>query len=213
MSEEIPDKNIFMMCPSLNRQALSELHSDFYIRNCREEEFAIWRDMPFDNPAEAVEYRSFMENFFETTYGHAKDLFYESVLFVCNKEDQPIATCFLWKAYGKFTTVQWLKVVKGYEGLGIGRALLSILFKDLAEAAYPVYLHTQPGSYRAIKLYSDFGFQILTDATIGSRSNDWEECMPILAQYMPPKDFKELQLGRAPTVFLDTLALVDTIEF
>jgi hypothetical protein len=27
---------------------------------------------------------------------------------------------------------------------------------------YPVYLHIQPSSFRAIKLYSDFGFSLLS---------------------------------------------------
>jgi len=213
MTEEIPDKNIFMMCPSLNREALTELPKRFHIRNCRKDELGIWKKMPFDNPQEAIEYDQFMVDFFETVYGGQEALFYQKTLFVCDESDQPIATCMLWKAYQEFSTIHWLKVVKGYEDLGIGRAILSIIMKDLTAADYPVYLHTQPGSYRAIKLYSDFGFHLISDKQVGNRINELEECLPILKQYMPKQAFLNLRISKAPTYFLDKLKGVDTIEF
>ena len=50
-----------------------------------------------------------------------------------------------------------------YEGKGIGRALLSYVMQSLPQNEYPVFLHTHPASFRAIKLYSDMGFKLLTD--------------------------------------------------
>ena len=209
----IPDLNLFMMCTALNPSALSTLPSGFHIRKCKRAELPVWKAMPFDNPTEAKEYASFMDDFFETVYGEQEDLFFEKVLFVCNGQDEPIATCFIWKAYGEFNTIHWMKTVKEYEGLGIGRALISYLLKDLSSEEYPIYLHTQPGSYRAIKLYSDFGFQILSDKKIGTRENDFEECLPFLQKYMPEQDFLQLKITSAPTYFLEQLALFDTEEF
>lgn len=211
--EELPDKNIFMMCPTLNREALTELPAGFYIRSCRREELGIWRGMPFDNPAEVKEYESFMMDFFETTYGGKETLFFTNTLFVCNQQDQPIGTCLLWKAYDAFNTIHWWKVLKDYEGRGIGRALLSTIMRDLEAEEYPIYLHTQPGSYRAIKLYSDFGFHLLSDEIIGTRQNDLVECLPMLEKYMPKKDFQKLKISKAPEYFLNTLQKFDSIQF
>lgn len=211
--EELPDKNIFMMCKTLNRTALTPLPDGFHIRNCRKDELDIWMAMPFDRPAEAIAYKKFMEDFFATTYGRREELFYKKTLFVCNPSDQPIATCLLWKAYQEFNTIHWLKVIKEYEGLGIGRALLSIILKDLTTEEFPIYLHTQPGSYRAIKLYSDFGFELLSDSSIGNRENDLEECLPLLQAYMPQKDFEQLSIGKAPAYFLNKLKTFNTLEF
>ena len=211
--ESIPDKNIFMMCPTLNRAALTVLPAGYTVRTCSVEELPIWKAMPFDTPEEAIEYEPFMTDFFETTYGGQEDLFFANTLFVCNPANEPIATCLLWKAYKEFNTIHWLKVIKGYEGLGIGRALLSLLLKDVPKADYPIYLHTQPGSYRAIKLYADFGFHLLSDAYVGSRVNDLEECLPILEQYMPKEAFQQLVISSAPTYFLNRLKAVETIEF
>ena len=211
--EEIPDKNIFMMCPTLNSKALTELSKGFHIRNCKRSELDIWKAMPFDDPADAKEYKPFMTDFFETVYGDQEAAFYQRTLFVCNAADEPIATCMLWKAYGEFNTIHWLKVLKAYEGLGIGRALMSFIMQQAERDDYPVYLHTQPGSYRAIKLYSDFGFYLLKDPVIGNRTNDLKACLPILKKYMPEKDFQQLKITNAPTHFLNKLSKFDTVEF
>ena len=213
MIEEIPDKNIFMMCKKVNPNAFTNLPADFHIRNCSVEELDIWKQMPFDNPKEAAEYQPFMDDYFETVYGNNRSLFFEKTLFVCDKEDRPIATCLIWKSYGAFNTIQWLKVKKEVEGKGIGRALLSLLLKDLPEADFPIYLHTQPGSYRAIKLYADFGFCLLMDEFVGNRKNEIVECLPILEKYMPKRDFKNLQKCTAPKHFIHQLKEYDTIEF
>jgi GNAT superfamily N-acetyltransferase len=91
-----------------------------------------------------------MTAFFDGVYAKKGDLFYETCLFVCDANDRPIATCFAWKAYDRITTIHWLKVAKEYEGIGSGRALLSIVMQGLSEDEYPVFPHTQPGSFRAI---------------------------------------------------------------
>ena len=181
---EIPDRNIFMMCESLNRTALTELPVGYSLRNCRHEELGIWKMMPFDRPDLAQEYDCFMTDYFTATYGGKEELFFAKTLFVCDRQDKPIATCLNWKAYDEFNTIQWFKVLKECEGQGIGRALLSIIMRKLEMCDYPVYLHTQPSSFRAIKLYSDFGFSLLSDGKLGIRKNDLDECMPILRKFM-----------------------------
>ena len=181
---EIPDRNIFMMCESLNRTALTELPVGYSLRNCRHEELGIWKMMPFDRPDLAQEYDCFMTDYFTATYGGKEELFFAKTLFVCDRQDKPIATCLNWKAYDEFNTIQWFKVLKECEGQGIGRALLSIIMRKLKMCDYPVYLHTQPSSFRAIKLYSDFGFSLLSDDKFGIRKNDLDECMPILRKFM-----------------------------
>jgi ribosomal protein S18 acetylase RimI-like enzyme len=211
--EGIPDKNIFMICRQLNRQAMRALPAGYHLRNCREDELDIWKAMPFDDPADAEQYRGYMSDFFAQVYADQAKLFYERCLFVCDRQDRPIGTVFIWKAYDEFNTIHWLKVLKEYEGQGLGRALLSVVMDELAADDYPVYLHTQPGSYRAIKLYADFGFELLTDPIVGNRTNDIDECWPILEKYMPAADFKNLKRSQAPADFLQKLAGTTVNEF
>lgn len=211
--EEIPDKNIFMMCESLNRKALTELPVGYSVRNCRFDELNRWKKMPFDDPDLAEEYDGFMADYFTTTYGGKEDLFFAKTLFVCDAQDKPIATCLNWKAYDQFTTIQWFKVLKECEGQGIGRALLLIIMQEIENNDYPIYLHTQPSSFRAIKLYSDFGFSLLSDAQFGTRRNDLDECMPILKQFMPQEFFHQLRITTAPQEFLCSIRQHTTNQF
>jgi ribosomal protein S18 acetylase RimI-like enzyme len=211
--EEIPDKNIFMMCEALNRNALTKLPPNYFIRSCRTDELNIWKTMPFDDADLAKEYDEFMSDYFTATYSGKEELFFTKTLFVCGLQDKPIATCLIWKAYDQFNTVQWFKVLKDYEGQGIGRALLSIAIQELEICDYPIYLHTQPSSFRAIKLYSDFGFSLLSGDLFGTRENDLEECLPMLERFMPQEYFKKLRIVAAPREFEDTVNKYDTNQF
>jgi ribosomal protein S18 acetylase RimI-like enzyme len=211
--EEIPDKNIFMMCSALNYNALTKLPASYYIRNCRPDELSIWKTMPFDDPDLAKKYDGFMSDYFTTAYGGKEELFFSKTLFVCDLQDRPIATCLIWKAYDEFNTIQWFKILKEYEGQGIGRALLSIVMQQLEMLDYPIYLHTQPSSFRAIKLYSDFGFSLLSGNKFGIRTNDLDESLPILEQFMPKEYFQKLRIIIAPREFEDILNKYDTNQF
>ena len=214
MSEEdFQDKNIFMMCKKLNENAFSMLSNEFSTRTCRESELDIWKEMPFDNIRDAHHNKNLMDEYFQTTYGNKKEEFFNKTLFVVDELDNPIATCLVWKSYGEFNTIQWLKVKKEYEGRGIGRALLTILLKNLDKKDYPIYLHTQAGSFRAIKLYSDFGFCLLTNEYIGNRKNELNESIPFLKRFIPEHDFVNISKCQAPNSFADKLKEYNTIEF
>jgi hypothetical protein len=95
----------------------------------------------------------------------------------------------------------------------IGRALLSIVMRKLERCDYPVYLHTQPSSFRAIKLYADFGFSLLSGDKFGTRKNDLDECMLILGQFMPQEFFQELRITTAPKEFVDAVNKYNTNQF
>ncbi|WP_026584882.1 GNAT family N-acetyltransferase [Bacillus sp. J33] len=213
MSEEIPEKHLFMMCTSLNLKAIRELPKGYHFRLCRKDELDIWKAMHFDTSELAREYHGFMTEYFNQVYLPKGNLFFKSCLFACNEDDKPIGTCFLWKSYNQIWTIQWFKVVKEYEGKGIGRALLSHVMRSLPHEEYPVFLHTHPSGYRAIKLYSDVGFKLLTDPVIGNRKNELEESLSILEKYMPKLDFEKLQFNQAPTSFLTAVSSSNIDEF
>jgi ribosomal protein S18 acetylase RimI-like enzyme len=213
VEEKIPDKNLFMMCTKVNTASFSELPDGYHMRNCKEDELDIWKAMPFDEPEMAKKYYGFMSDYFNNVYLEKKDEFFRRCLFVCDAEDRPIGTCFIWKAYGKINTIHWLKILKNYEGKRLGRALLTAVMKNLKKYDYPIYLHTQPSSYRAIKLYSDFGFYLLSNPVIGNRINDLEECLKILEEHMPEKIYSQLRITTAPDSFLKAVSTSKTDQF
>jgi len=201
------------MCNSLNTKATRQIPKGYHVRFCREDELDTWKAMHFDTEELAKEYYGFMTDYYNQVYLKKDDLFFRSCVFICDDSNKPVGTCFLWKAYDEIWTLHWFKVLKGYEGKGIGRALLSHVMQSLPHNQYPVYLHTQSSSYRAIKLYSDIGFSLLTNPIIGSRENDLEECMPILEKYMLKSDFEKLQFEKAPRSFLDVVDSSKVEEF
>ena len=78
---------------------------------------------------------------------------------------------------------------------------------------FPIYLHTHPHCLRAVHLYNEFGFQLVTDPVVGYRSNDWEEAMKYLKLYMPAKYAEQLQLVRADEEFLQAACSSEQSEF
>lgn len=212
-AEEIPDYNLFMMCERLDERALTDLHPDYSFRNPRAEELELWKAFPFDSDRVPAEYEGFMNQILHDSYQGQMDAFFQNTLFVCNREDRPVATCSHWKAYGKIHTIHWFKTLKAYEGQGLGRALLSAIMRRFDPADYPVYLHTQPGSFRAIKLYSDFGFQLLRGGRLGTRPNELEQCLPILQAFMPRGDFEGLKIVDTPASLIRLLEDETTVQF
>ncbi len=211
--DEIPDYNIFMMCERINTHALTDLHADYTFRNCRPDELERWKAFPFDSDTIPAEYEDFMNRIINDTYRGNMDTFFRNTLFVCNPDGRPVATCSYWKAYGKINTIHWLKTLKDHEGKGIGRALLSEIMRRFDRKDYPIYLHTQPGSFRAIKLYSDFGFQLLRGGRLGTRMNELEQPLPILKEFMPGKDFERLRIVDTPVSLIRLLEHETTIQF
>lgn len=215
---EIPDLNLFMVCRKPNQQAYSTLPVGYCFSLCRPDELDTWKRFPldgneFDNPEDYLAFDRYMTNFFNQVYSKQEDLFYSKCLFVRNEKGIPVATCFIWKAYHKINTLQWLKVKKEFEDKKIGRALITHVLSQLNPTDFPVYLHTQPASYRAIKLYSDFGFELISDPVAGPRANHLEKSLPILKEFMPEKEFKRLKFTPAPSEFLDTVGCSTVIEF
>lgn len=207
------EPNLFMVCTQLNKEALIPMPEGFTLRPCRKEELSIWKAMPFDDEVTALAYAPYMQSYFNLVYQDKSDLFYERCLFLCDADDCPIGTAFIWPAYNQINTLHWVKIKKEYEDKKLGRAMLSAILGPLAQEDFPIYLHTQPGSYRAIKLYSDFGFRFITNEQVGARHNDLDRVLPKLEESMTKEAFEQLQFVQAPTDFISLLSHYSHDEF
>lgn len=207
---EIPPLNLFMMCTRPRPQAFRPLPQGYHTRLCRPEELELWGRMNLDDPA----YPDYMMEYFNQVYAPRRQEFFQRCTFVCDADDHPIATCFLWPAYKEqLHTLHWFKVLPAYEGQGIGRGLLTHLLENLTERDYPIFLHTHPHCYRAVGLYADFGFRLLSGPPVGTRSNDWEEGLPWLRKAMPAAVFSRIQITPAPAHFLEVAGAMEQPEF
>jgi GNAT superfamily N-acetyltransferase len=190
----IGNLNLFMQCDAPNKDAFRALPDGYSFRLCRRDELEVWKRIVAEE-----QYVDYVTDFYNKVYAEREDEFFTHCLFVCNADDKPVASTFIWLAYKRINTVAWFRVLPEYEGKGLGRALLSEIIKD---KDLPIYLHTQPTSARAVKLYSDFGFKLITDPIIGERKNDLADSLPHLQKVLPESDYAGLQFTEADAELL-----------
>jgi ribosomal protein S18 acetylase RimI-like enzyme len=143
----------------------------------------------FDNQEEACRY---FEDHYLADISHLR----ERCLFVLDEKDHYAGTCTAWfdrKENDTVGSLHWLAVKPEYQRKGLATALVSEVMKifDISQS-FPVYLHTQTWSYRAIIIYSHFGFRILKSQHFSQYKNDFEDAMPVLKKVINEKCFREL---------------------
>jgi len=136
----------------------------------------------FDSAAEAIRY-------FRRTYLPLADELEKRLLFVENEQGEAVGTITCWWDYTgdrRDPSVHWFAVKREYQGRGLGKALVAACLREMVrlEGDRDIYLHTQTWSYRAVRLYSRFGFEIVRGETFGSYANDYDEAMPILREVL-----------------------------
>ena len=203
--EKLGSLNLFMQCKNLRSDAFRLLPEGYSFRLCRRDELETWKRIVAEE-----QYVDLITKYYNDVYAAHEDEFFKRCVFVCNADDKPIASCLVWRSYGLIYTIGWFRVLPEYEGQGIGRALLS---KVLHGISLPIYLHTQPTSMRAIKLYSDFGFRLITDPVVGHRKNDLDECRSLLSAILPMDDFSSIQYTKADDALLTAALSREISEF
>lgn len=207
---QFPDLNIFMAAQRPDMSASAPLPAGYFFRALRPDELEFWMTMPIDDPAGRPAFLEYMRAYFRRVYAPREELFFERCTVVCSADDRVLGTCMLWPAYnGAIDTVHWFKVLPEAEGRGLGRALLGEILRG-AEGS--VYLHTQPSSFRAIKLYGDFGFRIVRSGAVGSRKNEYAEALPYLRESMGGH-FERVGFTDADAALLDAAASSPEPEF
>ena len=105
---------------------------------------------------------------FKDTFLDVTDDVYRKCFFIQNKYGENIATASIWNGnhFGKtLQRIHWVAVSKEYQGLGLAKSLVSAaldVFNELGFKDY-IYLTSQVSSYKALNIYSKFGFTPYTD--------------------------------------------------
>lgn len=101
--------------------------------------------------------------FTDTFLDGSKDV-YKKCFFIQDKYGKNIATASIWNGnhFGKtLQRIHWVAVSKNYQNIGLGKTLVSTaldLFNNLYSSDY-IYLTSQISSYKALNIYSNFGFK------------------------------------------------------
>ena len=190
--ETVGSYHLFMVCEAPNFAAFRDLPKGYTARLCRPDELEAWKRVAVDEA-----YVDYVTDYFDRLYAARRDEFFRHCTFVCDENDKPVATSMICRSYGLINNIGWTRTLPQHESKGLGRGLLSVILKD---AEYPIYLHTQPSSIRAVKLYSDFGFKLITNPIIGHRKNNLAESLPYMKQVMPSADYARLRFTEADEV-------------
>lgn len=134
--------------------------------------------------------------YFVQTYGsHAQDLA-RRCLFAVDGGGRVAGTCCAWRdprGGGEVASLHWLAVSPEAQGRGLGKALCRealAVFQDLGE--FPVYIHTQPWSWKALLLYVREGFRLQRTDRFAAYENQYAQGMETLRAVVTPEQYAEL---------------------
>ena len=143
----------------------------------------------FDSEAEA-------EKYFAETYLQRAELL-PNILFVVNRDHDLIGSCIAWQdmqGINSVSSLHWLVVDERYQGIGLGRALGTAVMNIYAERQdLPVYIHTQPWSWKAILLYISLGFKLQKTVSFSHYENEYEKAMIELGKIVTAEQYKLLK--------------------
>jgi len=128
-------------------------------------------------------------DYFQNEYLPYKEELQKRLIFAINQEGIPVGTITSWWNFTvtrRDPSIHWFAVRKEYQGLGLGKALITECIRNLQELEgdQVIYLHTQTWSYRAISLYLNTGFFIEVQDTFSNYKNDYEQAIPVLQGYL-----------------------------
>ena len=107
-------------------------------------------------------------------------------LFIQNDSGDKIATATAWWFYvnnERHPWLYWVAVKPDYQGLGLGKALISHVIEHMIrlEGDVDFYLHTQTWSYKAVGIYMRNGFRATREeALYGNKRNNYNKAMKII---------------------------------
>lgn len=117
-------------------------------------------------------------------------------VFFAEENGETVGSVIAWRdrrGAGTAASLHWLIVAPRCQGKGLGKALLQTAMNWYLEAGeLPVYLHTQPWSYKAILLYVKNGFRLQKSDSFSRYENQYADAMRTLQDILPPRDYTAL---------------------
>ena len=184
LDRTIPFFNTIMKCSDY-RHRNAALPDGFSIVSYRDGDEKEWAKLEcavgdFGSVTEAEEY-------FTETYLQNPERF-PGILFALNRDRDIVGSCIAWQdqqGMNSVSSLHWLVVDEQYRGIGLGRALATAVMNIYEERkALPVYIHTQPWSWKAILLYLCLGFRLQKTDTFSHYENEYEKAMAELGKVL-----------------------------
>lgn len=189
----IPFYNLILRCDAWRRREAA-LPEGFHLRGYRPGDEDAWAALEheigdFDTPEQARAY-------FARTYRTRPEALAKRCVVAVDARGRIRGACTAWRdprQAGEIASLHWLAVSPSAQGKGLGKALCRRtleIFQDLGE--FPVYIHTQPWSWRALLLYVREGFRLQRTDTFAAYENQYAPGMEALKAVLPPELYTEL---------------------
>ena len=129
----------------------------------------------------------------------------ERVFFLTDPAGEIVGSVICWEDMRQgmpVLSLHWLVVAEGEQGKGLGKALCSHalrIFRRI-DNARPVYIHTQPWSWKAILLYVKLGFKLQPEDTFADYENQYPQAMEALKNVLTQEQYDYLCQNTAPAV-------------
>lgn len=190
LDRTIPFYNTILRCDCYQHREVI-LPNGFSIANYDKGYEKAWAELEFsvgdfDSLEEA-------ENYFAASYMQNQELLLSNVRFLLNKDKAVIGSCIAWQDKRKasyVSSLHWLIVDEEYHGMGLGKALCCEIMNIFeAQGQFPIYIHTQPWSWKAIFLYLSLGFKLQKTDTFANYTNEYYEAMTALKRIVTEEQF------------------------
>ena len=139
------------------------------------------------------------EMYFKINYCNQIDELQKRCVFVVDSYGDVVGSCIAWhdlKDNDTVSSLHWLVVSPKYQGKHIGLVLckkVMDIFNERGET--PIYIHTQPWSYKAILLYIKLGFKIQKTDTFSHYENQYKKAIKTLKNLLPERQFNQIILS------------------
>jgi len=191
LDRTIPFYNTILRCDKYAPQT-PPLPEGFSIRAYRPGDEKSWARMEtaigdFETESEAESY--FASHYLQNPARR------EDILFAVNAEGAAVGSCIAWtdpKETETVSSLHWLVVDEAYQGQGLGRALACAV-TDCFAGRFPVYIHTQPWSWKAILLYLSLGFRLQKTDSFARYENQYAAAMETLCRTLTAEQYALLQ--------------------
>lgn len=190
LDRSIPFYNTILRCDSYKYREVI-LPDKFSIVPYEKGYEKAWADLEysagdFDSLEEA-------ENYFVQSYMQDCDALLKNVRFLLNENGMVIGSCIAWydiRQNSFVSSLHWLIVDEQYQGMGLGKALCCDAMNIFGEQGlFPVYIHIQPWSWKAILLYLSLGFKLQKTDTFSNYTNEYVQAMDTLKPIVHEEQF------------------------
>lgn len=194
LDRSIPFYNTILKCEHYADDMEIVLPDGYHIRSYQPGDEKAWAKLEY----EIGDFASIdeAEAYFISQYHQDIDALKDRCFFVVDEQENAVGSCIAWKdkrGAELVASLHWLVVSPHYQGKGLGKTLCQRIMKVFQEKKeFPVYIHTQPWSYKAIFLYLHQGFKLQMTDTFSHYENQYALAMDALKKVLTPSQYDEL---------------------